>query len=72
MDHLYIVTVFFETSWFSWSAFTPVPNPPEPERRSILKFVALLWVLRRRGLNKLERNMYGMGTYVYILVIIAN
>ena len=72
MDHLYIVTVFFETSWFNWSAFTPVPNPPESERRSILKFVALLWVLRRRGLNKLERNISGLGTYIYILVIIAN
>ena len=72
MDHLYIVTVFFETSWLNWSAFTPVPNPAEPERRNILKFVARLWVLRRRGLNKLERNMYGMGTYIYILVIIAN
>ena len=33
-------------------------GPPEPECRNIMKFVARLWVLRRRGLNKLERNMY--------------
>ena len=64
MDHLYIVAVFFETSWLNWSAFTPAPNPPdpEPERRNILKFVGRLWVLRRRGLNNLERNISGLGT----------